>query len=130
MGPTEEDKTLIDVLGMEYAALRADIVHRSAARFSMLSVGLGIFALFASLAQISDKLSTLAAWIILCAYLVILSVSWLNAGRSIGNLSNRIVEIEREINTLMAPHSPLQWEAAEQHRRGILNRLVMGQPIE
>src|SRR5687767_4478400 len=45
MPRSEEDKQVIDVLGLEYPALRSDLLHRSAARFNMVPVSLGVFAL-------------------------------------------------------------------------------------
>ena len=119
MKPDSEDRVVVDVLGMEYSALRADIVHRSSVRFSMLPVGLGVFALFAALVEVSKSIPDWLLWSILGLYLLISLASWWNAGRSIGRLSNRLVELESEINRLMGSKEPLlRWEADEQRRRG------------
>ena len=106
-GEQDRVKGIFDVLALEYNALRSDILHRSSARFSMLAVGLGVFAVLAALIQVMAQMGgfTPARVIIISllaiAYLIIVAVAWFNAGRSIRNLSNHLVVLERQINSLM-----------------------------
>jgi hypothetical protein len=127
MPPTAEQRHIIDVLALEYAALRGDIVHRSAARFSMLSVALTVFAVLAALLQLSDQISLPFTGGVIAVYLGAVLLAWLDAGRSIARLSDRLVELEDQINKLTNNPTPLlKWETEQQRRRGPFGRFFLG----
>ena len=120
---------VIDVLGMEYAALRSDIIHRSSARLSILPIALSVFALLGALAQaLGSDIPAMAVWTISLIFLTISAWVWIDMGRSIGRVSSRLVEIEQEINRLMnyTDKPPLRMEIDEQRRRGAIEQLILG----
>jgi hypothetical protein len=129
MSLTDENKRVIDVVAMEYSALRAEILHRSGTRFTLLSVGLGVFPLLVALLDNSDQIFTPRAWPLLTLYLLIVLACFFNEGRAMGRLASRLVEIEGEINSLADGSAPLlKWETEQQKRRGLFGRLLLGWP--
>jgi Ca2+/Na+ antiporter len=134
MGPAEEQKEAkdaIDVLSLEYTALRSEIEHHSAARNSMLSVALGVFVLSAALVEITGQVSIRVALVVMVLYLAAVGIVWFRLGRSIGQVSNHLVELERRINDLTGVPDPLlTWETRAQQRRSLYHRLFIGKPLD
>jgi hypothetical protein len=98
----KDAKDAIDVLPLEYTALRAEIDHHSSTRNSMLPVALGVFALWAALADKSGQISLVFALGVMALYLAAVRTVWLRLGRSIGQVSNHLVELEKA-------HQRLEW---------------------
>jgi hypothetical protein len=132
MNATDDQKQAkdpVDVLGWEYSALRSEILHRSAARFSMLPVGLAVFALLVALMDTKADISRPIAVGVLAFYVVAVGVPFFYAGRAIGKLSNQVVLLERRINREMGGSDLLTWEAEAQAKRKWLGRLSFGRPL-
>jgi hypothetical protein len=132
MTVSDEDKQIVEVLALEYSALRSDILHRSAARYSLLGVFLGVAAVLVALIDNSDKISWWPTGVvILIIYVGTVALSYLDAGRSIGRLSNRLVELEDAINRKMGRSAQplLVWERMQQEDRGFVSRVLMGRRI-
>ena len=132
MALTEENKRVIDVLALEYSGLRAEILHRSGSRFSMLTLGVGVVPLLIALVENSDDIPW---WpyggALLGSYAAILFLYWFYAGRAIGKMSAWVVELECRINRLAEGSGPLlKWEATAQQRRGWLDRFLLGKPSQ
>src|SRR3712207_4798935 len=133
MTVSEEDMQVVQVLSLEYSALRSDILHRSAARYSLLGVFLGVAALLVTLIENSDEISWWP-WGVLLLLCYVVPVLWAatDAGRSIGRLSNRLVELELAINRKMdrpADNPLLIWESEQQKKRGFPDTILMGDRV-
>jgi hypothetical protein len=127
---SEDDWRMVQVLSYEYSALRADILHRSAARYSLLGVFLGVAAIGATvITSSSERINWWLIGLIVFAYVAIVLRASIDAGRSIGRLSNRLVALEDEINDKMGcgrDHPLLVWERKQQKERGWPDTVLMG----
>ena len=87
MTVSDEDSKIFEVLGLKYSALRNDILHRSAARYSLLGVLLGVAAVLVALVDNSEKIH--GGIVILWVYVVTVAATYFDAGRAIARLSDR-----------------------------------------
>jgi hypothetical protein len=110
----------IQMLAMEYEALRAEILTRTTARFQFLGFVTAAAALLGS--GITSPFLSTRTWIlaITAALIVVFGMlSFFRMGHSIVLISARVAHIEQRLNELVpaGPGSPnlLSWESEHQH---------------
>ena len=64
-------------------------------------------------------------------YLSAVGTVWVRLGRSIGQVSNHLVELEEQINDLSGVPDPLlTWETRAAQRRNFYRRVFIGKPLD
>ena len=104
------DQEKIDILLKEYETLREEIIQRINNRFSFLTYAgaVGAYALFA--VQTTTTFQT-AVLFVTTGFLLLL---WHRFGVLVARCSDRIAEIETEVNRLSGAEL-LQWENRHKH---------------
>jgi fatty acid desaturase len=127
---TSDNEQLIQVLSLEYQALRDEMMVRTSGRFQFF--GLMTTAAALLVAGLGNLASGPGIWVsgaLAMAVFVLGLIFFFTLGHHIVQLSARIAQIERKINALL-PSQPdgqgvLSWES-EHQQRGLLSGIVYG----
>jgi hypothetical protein len=120
----------VQILSMEYKALRSDLQMRSSARFQFLGLVTAAAAVLATgLGSSHAGRTTLILEILACVLFVLGLVAFWRQGRDQARISFYISRLEDRINSLVPPESGkaglLRWEAMNQKRSNI-NKWILG----
>lgn len=126
---SDEREQVIQILALEYQALRSEILTLTSGRFQFFGLMTAAAALLAS--TVGRSITADEMWLLgslaISVFIVGLG-SFLLAGRLISAASERVASIEERINEVSYSSAKLlSWES-EHQQRGLLQRITVGRP--